>query len=171
MANSPNGSLPFNKKFPTQIPRPSGPQPTPKILPLICPKTVPHNNRPSSSLTNDNLVPPPQTPTSETCGSGAWSHKFPCLGAASCVPIRQTRANCRNMVPSVTIRTAVPVFSAPPWPPPPSRMPAPLQASPVQIAPPICVRQVVPAFAAPPARKGCPPVQEKTQDGSLSILP
>ncbi|XP_031387236.1 double-stranded RNA-binding protein 2-like [Punica granatum] len=166
MANSPDGSLPFQKKFPTQIPRPTSPQPPPmttsKILPLICPKTVPRNNRPSSSLANDNLVPTSQTPALETRGTGARPHKFPAPGAAPYVPIRQMRSNCRGMAPPVTMRTAVPVFSAPPrLPSPQSRLPTPMQASPVHIAPPVCIRPVVPVFAAPPAQKDLPPVQKE----------
>lgn len=175
MANSADGSLPFHKKFPAQIPRTTSsqtmPMTTSKILPLICPKAVPHNNRPSPSLTSDNLVATPKPPALETHGSVARSRKFPAPGAAPYVPIRQMRANCRGMAPPVTIRTAVPVFSAPSRPPPPSRMPTPVQASHVQIAPPVCLGQVVPVFAAPPTWKDLSPVQEKARTvPCLSLL-
>lgn len=165
MANSPNSSLPFHKKFPSQVPRPTSPQHPPittsKILPLICPRTVTRNNKPSVSLANDNLFLPSQTPALETHGSGHRPHIFPAPGAAPYVPSRQMRVNCRGIAPPVTIRTAVPVFSAPPRPMPPTRPPIPMQASPVHIAPSVCVRQVVPVFAAPPARKDLPPVKKE----------
>ncbi|KAK6121665.1 hypothetical protein DH2020_044592 [Rehmannia glutinosa] len=53
-------------------------------------------------------------------------------------PQRPTLTSYQGIAPPVIIRTAVPVFSAPPLRPP------------VQVAaPPICIRQTVPAFTAP----------------------
>ncbi|GMI81850.1 dsRNA-binding protein 2 [Hibiscus trionum] len=155
MGNSYSPSIPFTRKFPIQNPRPSSPQPaatTSKILSLICPKVAP---RTRSMSATPPVLPSLQAPTPE---------------AAPYVPIRQFRTPCHGIAPPVTIRTAVPVFSAPPQPPPsavsfqppasqvpsqhsPSilRMQVP-QAPPICIAPPVTVRQVVPVFAAPPVR-------------------
>ncbi|PWA85415.1 dsRNA-binding protein 2 [Artemisia annua] len=56
-----------------------------------------------------------------------------------------------GLAPPVTMRTAVPVFSAPPMPHPPSHQV--MQPRPVKIAPPVCIRQAVPVFSSPPPVK------------------
>ncbi|KHG19746.1 Double-stranded RNA-binding protein 2 [Gossypium arboreum] len=183
MANSSNAPILFTKKFPSQNPRPTSPQPpatTSKILPLICPKVVPRN-RSMSATVNEKPVLTSQTPTPES--RGVRPQKFPAAGAAPYVPIRQLRTPCCGIAPPVTIRTAVPVFSAPPRPAPaavspqpptsavpthpaqpaqsvlpPNQLPATLpsqvlRAPPVRIAQAVTIRQVVPVFAAPPVRK------------------
>lgn len=139
-------SLPFPNKFPSQTPRPTSPQPQPvptsKILPLICPKTV-RRNKNSPVLGND-------------CSAEPRLQKFPAAWAAPYVPIRHIRAPCRSIAPPVTIRTTIPVFSAPPrpQPPPSTRMPAhqamplPVRISHIRLAPPACIRQAVPVLAA-----------------------
>lgn len=53
------------------------------------------------------------------------------------------------MASPVTIRNAIPVFSAPPRPQP-SRAPQVIRPPLLGRAPPVCVRQAVPVFAAPP---------------------
>ncbi|GKV08298.1 hypothetical protein SLEP1_g19951 [Rubroshorea leprosula] len=178
MSNWSNAPIPFTRKF--QNPRPTSPQPPPattsKILPLICPKAVPRNR---SMLTTMNDKPmPSQAPVPDV--RGIHPHRFPAAGAAPYVPIRQYRTPCQGMAPPVTIRTTVPVFSAPPRPqpsvvspkPPASEHPAvqthslhPSQPTPstltpkviqapcVPIAPPVTIRQAVPVFSAPPVRK------------------
>ncbi|KAK6163320.1 hypothetical protein DH2020_000184 [Rehmannia glutinosa] len=129
---NPNGpSIPFQKKFSISTPRPSSPQrptlSTSKILPLFCHTKTASQNRPSFPINNS------QTRTTTT-----HVQRFPAAGAAPYVPFRQCRTSYQGIAPPVIIRTAVPVFSAPPLRPP------------VQVAaPPICIRQTVPAFTAP----------------------
>ena len=163
MAN-PNAPIPFPRKFQIQCPRPSSPQPPPattsKILPLICQKTAPRTRH--QVPTNDSQVPPLLRNALEC--RGTHSQKFPAAGAAPYVPIRQFRSPCHGIAPPVTIRTAVPVYSAPPLPQP--VMPAP----PVRFAPPISIRQAIPAYAAPPARKDDPPVVQK-EDPPTVVAP
>lgn len=117
-SNSSNTPIVFPRKF--QNPRPTSPQPPPattsKILPLICPKAA-SRNRSLLSMANDkHMRLPTQAPVSDNCGPRPL--RFPAAGAAPYVPIRQFRAPCRGMAPAVTIRNSVPVFSAPPRPPP-----------------------------------------------------
>lgn len=182
IANSPNGTMPFPKKFPIHNPRSLSPQPPPvitsKILPLICQKTPPRI-RPQSPITNDGSMPssqPRSRPTSTTAGESPVSlsldgrairpQRFPAAGAAPYVPIRQFRTPYHGIAPPVTIRNAVPVFSAPP-----SGLPPPvMRTSHMRIAPPVCVRQAVPVFAAPPARKEDSIVIQK-EDTSAALLP
>ncbi|KAM7256715.1 hypothetical protein ACFE04_012456 [Oxalis oulophora] len=138
--NSHNGPIPFRKKFPTQNPRPTSsqhpPSTTSKILPLICPQRIPRN-RPPSPTPNDG-------PTPQLSQIQSLLQKFPAAGAAPYVPIRQFRPPCRGMAPAVTIRTAVPVYAAPPQV---------MRASHVPMAPPVTIRQAMPVFSAPPVLK------------------
>ena len=162
--SDPNASIPFPKKFQVQNPRPTSPQPPPaatsKILPLICPKTA-HRSRPSLATANesprsrhgvattassDSSMVSPLSSTLES--RGTRRPRFPAAGAAPYVPIRQMR----GIAPPVTIRTAVPVFSAPPLPPPSALSHQVMRAPPVQVAPPVTIHQAVPVFAAPPVR-------------------
>lgn len=126
MAN-PNAPIPFPKKFPVQPPRPTSPQPplatTSKILPLIC--------------LNRGVRPP----------------KSLAVGAPPFVPMRQMRTSCHGMAQPVTMRTAVPVYSAPPLPPPAAVPRQVIRAPPVRIAPQVTIRQAVPVYAAPPVCK------------------
>ncbi|XP_058780122.1 double-stranded RNA-binding protein 2-like [Vicia villosa] len=169
-----NAPIPFQKKFQIQNLRPASSQPpatTSKILPLICPKTGPRN-KPSSATSNENprsrhplttatsdksIVQPPQSYAQEN-----WMTRplrFPAAGAAPYVPIRQMRSPCHGIAPPVAMRTVVPVFSAPPLPPPASVHQV-IRAPPVRVAPPVSIRQAIPVFAAPPPRKDeSPPIQ------------
>ncbi|OMO91492.1 Double-stranded RNA-binding protein [Corchorus olitorius] len=126
MANTSNAPIPFTKKFPSQNLRPTSPQPpatTSKILPLICPKVIPRNRLMSATANDKPSVPSFQALTPES--RGARPQKFPAAGAAPYVPMRQFRTPCHSMAPPVTIRTAVPVFSAPPRPAPSTASPQP----------------------------------------------
>lgn len=152
----------FEKKFLLQNPRPrpSSPQPRPvptsRILPLICQKRVPQY-RPSSATTNGASTGSPQPPL-----------RFPAAGVSPYIPIRHCSTPYRGIAPPVTVRTAVPVFSAPPLPPPSMRPSQVVQHQPVQIAPPVCVKQAVPVQKEePPARKGGQPVRK---DGPLAVV-
>ncbi|XP_009624233.1 double-stranded RNA-binding protein 2 [Nicotiana tabacum] len=150
MAKSGNVSISFQKKFPIPTPRPSSPQrpaaTTSKLLPLICPNTVTRYRSSSSTAINDSnssfSQPMPQSQTSSSEGR-----------AAPYMPVRPYRTPYRGIAPPVTIRTSVPVFSAPPRPQPTGCAPQMMQARPVRVAPPVCVRQAIPVFAAPPAKK------------------
>jgi|UniRef100_A0A2N9HWN3 hypothetical protein len=172
MAN-PNAPIPFPRKFQIQCPRPSSPQPPPattsKILPLICQKTAPRTRH--QVPTNDSQVPPLLRNALEC--RGTHSQKFPAAGAAPYVPIRQFRSPCHGIAPPVTIRTAVPVYSAPPLPPPSKLTPQMMRAPPVRIAPPVSIRQAIPVYATPPARNDDPPVVQKEAPPAVTapVLP
>lgn len=170
MAN-PNALIPFPKKFPMQSPRPSSPQPPPvttsKILPLICQKTAPRNRHHLTTVNDSHMLSPQSTALE---GRGIRSQKFPAAGAAPYVPIRQFRTPCHGIAQPVTIRTAVPVYSAPPFPQPVKLTSPVMRASPVQCAAPISIRQAIPVYAAPPARKDDPPVVQK-EDPPTVIAP
>lgn len=133
MSNHNGPSLPFHNKFSIQTPRPLSPQrPTSKILPFFSQKPA---SRPSSRIPSPDI-------------RAANIHRFPAVGAAPYVPIRQYRPPYLGVAPPVTVRTAVPVFSAPP-------LGQVMQQ--VRMAPPVCMRQVVPAFGAPPCPRKDPP--------------
>lgn len=161
MAN-PTAPILFPKKFPVHNPRPTSPQPpsahTSKILPLICQKQAPRS-RLQSNATNDNRIPSSQPSPLES--RVLRPHRFPAAGAAPYVPIRQLRTPCHGIAPPVTIRTAVPVFSAPPLPPPPVMPCQAMRVPPLRVAPPVTMRQAVPVFSAPPIRKDDPPTTRK----------
>lgn len=144
--------LPFPIKFPTLNTRPSttqqSPSTTSKILPLICPKTA-HRNRPSSPVNNTPAFHKTvRTTQSQPMGVPNESYssllenikprpqKFPAAGAPPYIPVRHCNMHNRMAAP-VTIRNAIPVFSAPPMRPT------------LGMAPPVSVRQAVPVFAAP----------------------
>ncbi|XVF05684.1 hypothetical protein REPUB_Repub05bG0193700 [Reevesia pubescens] len=153
MANSSNAPIPFTKKFPIQNPRPTSPQPpatTSKILPLICPKVFPRNRSMSVTANDKPILPSLQAPTPES--RGARPQKFPAAGAAPYVPIRQFRTPCHGIAPPVTIRTAVPVFSAPPRPIPSVVTPQP----PASVVPTHPAKSVLPAQ---PPQSVVPPQQ------------
>ncbi|GMI84058.1 dsRNA-binding protein 2 [Hibiscus trionum] len=179
IANSHNAPIPFKEKLLVQNPRPTSPQPpttTSKILPLIFPKVVPRNRSMLATANGDPILPSLYARAPEI--RGPRPQKFPAAGAAPYVPIHQFRTACHGIAPPVTIRSAVPVFSAPPHPTassaspgsPPSVVPTlPAQSIlPVQppqssfplhkslsslTAPPVTVRHVIPVFAVAPVQK------------------
>lgn len=151
MANYPHVS-PFPKKFPMQQERkPSFGQSCQsshsKILPLFRPKP---NSRPKSPASTDGVSKTPGR-TVESLVDQSPRSRFPAAEAAPYVPVgHYRRIPCHNMAPSVTIRTAVPVFSAPPLPPPSARLqqlpPLMSHPPPIRMASPVRVR---PAPASP----------------------
>ncbi|KAG6410118.1 hypothetical protein SASPL_128167 [Salvia splendens] len=149
--------LSFPIQFPSLNPRPLSTQPSPtttsKILPLICPKTA-QRNRPNPALNNNPTFQknvritgqPMVTVPNESQSSLAdifksQPQKFPAVGAAPYIPV-----HCK-IAPPVTIRNAIPVFSAPPLPSPQSSLV--MRPPTLHMAPPVSIRQAVPAFAAP----------------------
>lgn len=177
MNNPSNSLLQFPQTFRIQSPRPSSPQRLPvtssKILPLICPKRTPLRVRPSLSSA---LCDIPSSPTQIPESQGIRPQKFPGVGAAPYIPLRHGRAPCHGIAPPVTIRNAVPCYSAPPVPQSSVATPPVMRAAPpVRIAPPVCIRQTVPVFSAPPVRKEEPsriiPLQEpnRTSDEMEAI--
>ncbi|KAK6234699.1 hypothetical protein SCA6_010036 [Theobroma cacao] len=159
MANSSSAPIPFTKRFPIQNPRPTSPQPpatTSKILPLICPKVVPRNRSMSATANDKHILPQLQASIPES--RGTRPQKFPAAGAAPYVPIRQFRTPCHGIAPPVTIRTAVPVFSAPPRPAP----------SAVSSQPPASAVPTQPAQSVLPAQ---PPQSAVPCQPSPSTLP
>ncbi|WJX69442.1 Double-stranded RNA-binding protein 2 [Trifolium repens] len=181
---NPNAPIPFQQKFQIQNIRPTSSQPsatTSKILPLICQKARPRykpspataNENPRSrhtpaAATNDkSMVHPPQSSALESRVTRPL--RFPAAGAAPYVPIRQMRSPCHGIAPPVAVRTIVPVFSAPPLPPPASVHQV-IRAPPVRVAPPVSIRQAVPVYAAPPPRKEEPaPVQKDLPASNTTV--
>ncbi|KAJ9553576.1 hypothetical protein OSB04_017621 [Centaurea solstitialis] len=182
-------NVPFPIRFPSPKPKPvssqSPPSTTSKILPLICPKTIPRSRPRLLTMLNDsqtctetpqcnkNMLSFISTAMNEPCSeqpTACRTHKFPAVEAAPYVPVRQLRGHC-GMAPPVTIRNAVPVFSAPPRPPPPHMgLPQPNQVPPQfrmptmrTAPPPVTIRQAVPVFCASikPMTAAMPPVEEK----------
>lgn len=139
MAHIPNAN-PFPKKFPMQLdkrqssslmqpPQHSGS----KILPMIHPRS--NNNSNNSNSRYSRPTSPSPAP------------KFPAIGAPPYVPVRHQY----RMAPPITIRTAVPCFSAPPLPGPAGHCFQPMMGpQPIRMASPVRIRQAVPVFAAPP---------------------
>lgn len=125
MPNLHNASVPFQIKYSA---RPSSPQrptaPTSKILPLFSRKTT---RPPPPSPVNNALLPP-------EIQTAAAPRAYPRFPPPNYTPFEQ---QCRTFAPPVTMRSSVPVFSAPP----PRAMP-------------VCIRQAVPpSAAAPPLKK------------------
>ncbi|KAI3721424.1 hypothetical protein L2E82_32435 [Cichorium intybus] len=166
-------NIPFPIQFPPPNPKPnnlqSPPSTTSKILPLICPKTTPRSRPHLTTLldndeasnkapqNNRNEKPPPPTPR---------PHKFPAVGAAPYIPVR----HFRGIAPPVTIRNAIPVFSAPPLPIPPhmgNQLPPQFRGMPPMCGgvapPPVTIRQAVPVYSSPkiPLKPVASSVQEK----------
>ncbi|KAK2424780.1 double-stranded RNA-binding protein [Trifolium repens] len=182
--SNPNAPIPFQQKFQIQNIRPTSSQPsatTSKILPLICQKARPRykpspataNENPRSrhtpaAATNDkSMVHPPQSSALESRVTRPL--RFPAAGAAPYVPIRQMRSPCHGIAPPVAVRTIVPVFSAPPLPPPASVHQV-IRAPPVRVAPPVSIRQAVPVYASPPPRKEEPaPVQKDLPASNTTV--
>lgn len=150
---------PFPKKFPMQPPTDSSRRPQSihlqpaqsnhsRILPLIRPKS---NSRPRPDSSTDMSQASSPRP------------KFPALGAPPYVPVRHYRIPCHAMAPPVTVRTAVPVFSAPPLPPPASRVGLnlpPIMGLPpsIRMASPVRIRPAVPVFSSPAQVQASNPV-------------
>ncbi|KAL4576463.1 hypothetical protein LXL04_012557 [Taraxacum kok-saghyz] len=157
-------NIPFPIQFPPPNPKPntlqSPPSTTSKILPFICPKTTPRNRPHLTTLLdtdelsnkNRNEKPPPSPPPPRP-------HKFPAVGAAPYIPVR----HFRGIAPPVTIRNAIPVFSAPPLPIPPphlgNQLPPQFRGMPPMcggVAPPVTIRQAVPVYSSPNFPKSPP---------------
>ncbi|CAN4096201.1 unnamed protein product [Withania somnifera] len=163
----------FPIKFPTPNPRPSSvqqlPSTTSKLLALICPKTVPRSrpviplclkpasqSRPIDTTGSDTSLSPRTAQTISNILNDSFTleghkvrpEKFPAAGAAPYIPVRHFGPHHR-MAPPVTIRNAVPAFSAPPLPQS-SQPPRVMRPPGLGVAPPVCIRQAVPVYAAPP---------------------
>jgi hypothetical protein len=166
MANYPHAS-PFPKKFPMQPERkPSFGQSSQssysKILPLFRPKSN-SRYRPESPASTDGAL---QTAL-RTLESLNPKSRFPAAEAAPYVPVGHYRMPCHSMAPSVTIRTAVPVFSAPPLPPPAARTqqqqqqqlpPLMSHPPPIRMASPVRIRPASPMFGSSAPVQGPKPV-------------
>ncbi|CAN6293219.1 unnamed protein product [Urochloa humidicola] len=151
MANYPHAS-PFPKKFPMQPERKSSfgqssQSSYSKILPLFRPKSS-SRCRPESPASADGAS---QTAVRAIDSLNPKS-RFPAAEAAPYVPVGHYRMPCHSMAPSVTIRTAVPVFSAPPLPPPAARTqqqqlpPLMSHPPPIRMASPVRIRPAPPMF-------------------------
>lgn len=168
--------VPFPIKFPTLSTKPANtqpPQPTSKLLPLICSKTA-HQSRPVSPASTGTTLPKfvqttqsqPATTVSYESRSSVMDNfsfrpqKFPAAGGSPYIPVRHCNPHHR-IAPPVTIRSAVPVFSAPPLPPPqPSYAMRPPALS---LAPPVRMKQAVPTYAAPVRLEERPLVRPATK--------
>ncbi|KAG6503889.1 double-stranded RNA-binding protein 6-like [Zingiber officinale] len=152
MANNPNAT-PFPKKFPIQPDkRPSSLQPpsVSKILPLIRQKSAPRVRATSPGIKDVTRTSTYQQGEYQTFRP----QHFPVRGAAPYFPVGHFNRSCHGMAPPVTIRTAVPVFSAPPLQPPASQVcpppPPGIGHTQIRLASPVRIRQAVPVFAASP---------------------
>ncbi|KAL0907366.1 hypothetical protein M5K25_021772 [Dendrobium thyrsiflorum] len=144
MANNPHAT-PFPKKFSQQAERkPTYVQQAPltgsKILPLLQPKSISRTD--GATLLSPTTMLPENKPRPQ---------KFLAAGALRYVPVRNYGVPFHAVAQPVTIRTAVPVFSAPPLPPPQGHHLPASPAPPFEKASPVRVRPVVPVFASPPS--------------------
>ncbi|XP_009383958.2 double-stranded RNA-binding protein 6 isoform X1 [Musa acuminata AAA Group] len=153
MANNPHATH-FPRRFPIQLDkRPASVQPPPsvsKILPLIQQKSSPRVRATSPRINNSTHVSSYQQAENQT----VRPQKFPAAGAAPYFPVRHFNGPCHGMAPPVTVRTAVPVFSVPPLPPPAAQLrqlSSAIGHTPIRMASPVRIRQSVPVFAAPPS--------------------
>lgn len=153
---------------------------TSKILPLLSHKTGPSRyhlttaqtwtKTPQKQFGVTSTANEPPTPTSQSAENSGIprQHKFPAVGAAPYIPVGHFRAH-HGIAPPVTIRNAVPCFSAPPRMgvtplrhnhlTPQFGMPPPMCGG---KAPPVTIRQSVPAFSAP---------EGQTKTATNSIIP
>ena len=151
MANNPYAS-PFPKKFPMQPERKPSPAQSSqssysKILPLFRPKST-SRSRPESPAATDGASQSPFWPM-ETSNSRS---RFPAAEAAPYVPVGHYRSRpCHSMAAPVTMRSSIPVFSAPPLPPPSARAqqlpPLLSNPPPIRMASPVRIRPASPLFA------------------------
>ncbi|KAK3153942.1 hypothetical protein QOZ80_2BG0183550 [Eleusine coracana subsp. coracana] len=156
MANYPHAS-PFPKKFPMQTEKkPSFNQSShssySKILPMFRQKSN-SRSRPESPAPTDRG----SHSTARTIESLNPRSRFPAAEAPPYVPVGHYRMPCHGMAPSVTIRTAVPVFSAPPLPPPAAHAQQQLpplmgHPPPIRMASPVRMRPASPMFAPSPVQ-------------------
>ncbi|KAL0721840.1 hypothetical protein Bca4012_036439 [Brassica carinata] len=163
--SSSSAPVPFARRFFMQNPRPTSPQPcraaTSRILPFICPQPSSRSRSVeramASALDNRSYRPQQRFATPGTAAAPPPPY----------VPMRHLRSPChRGMAPPVTMRTSVPVFSAPPMPHPPSAntqqqlpsvyVPSMMRAAPVRIAQPVTIRTAVPVFASAPKEEPLP---------------
>ncbi|VAH16446.1 unnamed protein product [Triticum turgidum subsp. durum] len=168
MANNPNAS-PFPKKFPMQPERKpcfgqSSQSSYSKILPLFRPKSS-SRSRPESPAAADGASQSPFWPI-ESSNSRS---RFPAAEAAPYVPVGHYRMPCHSMAPPVTVRSSIPVFSAPPLPPPSGRTQQlpPLLSNPpsVRMASPVHIRPASPHFAPlGPAQRPRPVMSVQMKD-------
>ncbi|KAM3408561.1 hypothetical protein ACQJBY_001578 [Aegilops geniculata] len=168
MANNPNAS-PFPKKFPMQPERKpcfgqSSQSSYSKILPLFRPKST-SRSRPESPAAADGASQSPFWPI-ESSNSRS---RFPAAEAAPYVPVGHYRMPCHSMAPPVTVRSSIPVFSAPPLPPPSGRTQQlpPLLSNPpsVRMASPVRIRPASPHFApSGPAQRPRPVMSVQMKD-------
>ncbi|KAG0460452.1 hypothetical protein HPP92_020346 [Vanilla planifolia] len=127
-ANDPNAS-PFPKKFDVQSDKkPSSHQTShvaSKILPMIRPRSTSRIRPTSPTLENQRVQP----------------HKLPSAGAIPYMPLHHFRMPYRGIAPPVTVRTAMPVYSAPPQ----------AHRHLTHAVPPVQIRPAIPVFATPPS--------------------
>ncbi|KAK8966487.1 Double-stranded RNA-binding protein 6 [Platanthera guangdongensis] len=126
-----------------------------KILPLLQPK---------SALRTDAI--PTSLPTIIPSENRCWPSKIPTAGALRYVPVRHHGVPFHAVASPVTIRTAVPVFSAPPRLPPPAaprsnhstfaaspEAPPSSNFPPKELPYPAAVQEVSPEVPAVPAKE------------------
>ncbi|RZR81178.1 hypothetical protein BHM03_00007364 [Ensete ventricosum] len=153
MANNPHAT-PFPKKFPVQLDKKPASLQSPlsvsKILPLIRQNSIPRVRATSRGINGGAHASYHQ----QAENHNEWPQNFPVAAAAPYFPFRHFSQSCHGMAPPVTIRTAVPVFSAPPLPPPLSQVcqqrPPVIGHTQIRMASPVHIRQSVPVFSAPP---------------------
>jgi hypothetical protein len=167
MANYPHAS-PFHKKFPMQQERKpcfgqSSHSSHSKILPLFRPRSK-SRSRPESPASTDGG----SQSTAQTIESLNPRSRFPAAEAPPYVPVGHYRMPCHSMAPSVTIRTAVPVFSAPPLPPPAAHTqqlpPLMGHPPPIRMASPVRIRPATSLFGPNPVHGPKPGISVQIKD-------
>ncbi|KAL5231840.1 hypothetical protein ABZP36_030616 [Zizania latifolia] len=163
MANNPHAS-PFPKKFPMQPERKtafaqSSHSSYSKILPLFRPKSN-SRSRPESPAATDAAsqtsfwLSPVESPNPRS--------RFPAAEAAPYVPVGHYCMPCHSMAPPVTVRTAIPVFSAPPLPSPGARTqqlpPLMSHPLPIRMASPVRIRPAPPLYTPSAPVQGSKPM-------------
>ncbi|GAB2286826.1 Double-stranded RNA-binding protein 6 [Dionaea muscipula] len=139
-------------KFPVEKLRPSkthAPVASSKILPLIHPKTTSHTRLPTGNATNNDSLLSQSLPSEIPYNGIAPPAKFPAAEAAPYVPIRHLRT-CNGIAPPVTVRNAVPVYSAQTRPPPAVHSPQMTRPLLCDVGLPVLVGQSVHVYAPPP---------------------
>jgi hypothetical protein len=167
MTNYPHAS-PFHKIFPMQPERKpcfgqSSHSSHSKILPLFQPRSN-LRSRPESPASTDGR----SQSTARTIESLNPRSRFPAAEAPPYVPVGHYRMPCHSMAPSVTIRTAVRVFSAPPLPNPAAHTqqlpPLMGHPPPIRIASPVRIQPASSLFGPNPVQGPNPGISVQIKD-------
>ncbi|CAM8897990.1 unnamed protein product [Rhodiola kirilowii] len=132
-------------------------------------KSMTSANAPVQSSQHDSFAHPPPShlPTGSTMtrAQSPESWRFPVMSAAPYVPFSQMRMPYQTMAPSVTMRSAVPVFSAPPLSSPGMASHA-IPSPHMRISYSVAFRPAIPSFPPRSVRIEFPPTAKKEETPS-----